>query len=185
MNIDIRLVLPIRDVADGCMRRSHMSKRQPTSLDKFDCTGRLAHLWGWREGYVDHATVGARILVHSVTGISVLDSWKVGSSCRRQRNISQILDPFGYTSEILSGFGSMGSKAACKMSHIPGFLSGALHTLWLESPAEAFSIRFSAIAAVKFNNITHHVGTEFRPRLRLYRSFEKLILRSYSCARSM
>ena len=42
--IDIRLVLPLRDVADSCLRRSHMSKQQPTSLDKIVNNGPLAHL---------------------------------------------------------------------------------------------------------------------------------------------
>ena len=41
MKIDIRLVLPLRDVADGCLRRSHVSKRQPTSPDdQIVCTYR-------------------------------------------------------------------------------------------------------------------------------------------------
>lgn len=62
----------------------------------------------------------------------------------------------------------MESEAASKMSQIPGFLSAALHMLWLEFLAEAFSSRFSAIAVVKVNNITHHDGTKFPPRLRAY-----------------
>ena len=62
----------------------------------------------------------------------------------------------------------MESEAAYKMSQMPEFLSAALHTLWLESPAEASSSGFSAIAVVKINNITHHVGVESRLRLSVY-----------------
>lgn len=87
--IDIRLVLPLRDVADTCLRRSHVSKRQPTSLDhQIVCNGRLAHLWGWRnEGCVDRATVVARMLARSVTGISVL-GLGMSEAGGRQRSVS-------------------------------------------------------------------------------------------------
>ena len=55
----------------------------------------------------------------------------------------------------------MESEAASKMSQILGFLSAALHTLWLEFLAEAFYSRFSAIVVVKVNNITHMTVPNF------------------------
>ena len=55
------------------------------ALTKLFTTGDWHTCGDGGKGYVDHATVVAGILVRSVTGISVLDSW---SSWGRQRSIS-------------------------------------------------------------------------------------------------
>lgn len=111
-------MLPIRDVPDGYLRRSHVSKRQPKGFEE-------AVLWNWATGPTLSVNKGSQIRAFwsSVARVRALE-WQRPLQMMAPTQKHLVEDTHSSSKGIIAPTTCMlSSEAACRMPNSTGFLS--------------------------------------------------------------